>query len=46
MRQNAHQALFGAMYRQFSVTSYKLMCADRYAEVVAWLQEYRQAQGV
>jgi len=45
-RPNAYQALFGAMYRQFSVTSYKLIRADRYGEVVAWLQEYRQAQGV
>jgi hypothetical protein len=42
-RPNAYQALFGAMYRQYAVTSYKLIRADQYADVIAWLQEYQRA---
>jgi len=38
-----YQALFGAMYRQYAVTSYKLIRADQYADVIAWLQEYQRA---
>jgi len=42
-RTNAYQALFGAMYRQYGVTSYKLIRADQYADVIAWLREYQRA---
>lgn len=42
-RTNAYQALFGAMYRQYGVTSYKLIRAEQYADVIAWLREYQQA---
>jgi len=42
-RTNAYQALFGAMYRQYAVTSYKLIRADQFADVIAWLQEYQRA---
>jgi len=31
------------MYRQYAVTSYKLIRADQYADVIAWLQEYQRA---
>lgn len=41
---NAYQALFGAMYRQYGVTSYKLIRADQYADVIAWLKEYQRAR--
>jgi len=42
-RTNVYQALFGAMYRQYGVTSYKLIRADQYADVIAWLREYQRA---
>jgi len=42
-RPNVYQALFGALYRQFGCTSYKLIRADQYAQVIEWLREYQQA---
>ncbi len=39
---NPYQGVFGALYRQFRVSSYHSISAGRFAEVMAWLRQYQE----
>jgi hypothetical protein len=41
-KRNEFGAVYGEMYRKFSITSYKLLPAARFDEAMAWLTEWHQ----
>jgi hypothetical protein len=43
---NHYQGIFGELYRRFGVTSYKLIRQEHYAEVLAFLDDWRGTTGV
>lgn len=40
---NHYQAIFGELYRRFRASSYKLIPQDRYAQVLAFLDEWQES---
>jgi hypothetical protein len=40
---NHYQGVFGEIYRHFGVTSYTHIPLDRYADVLAFLEDWRTA---
>ena len=42
---NYYQSIFGELYRRYNVSSYKLIRRSQYAEVIAFLDNWREGQG-
>lgn len=40
---NYYQSIFGELYRRFNVSGYKLIRQNQYAEVIAFLEEWRRS---
>ncbi len=44
-KRNEFGAVYGEMYRKYSVTSYKMLPASKFDAVMGWLNEWRESLG-